>query len=190
TNTIMDIDPPKLAENRADSSGDILPLLDTTTNRRYQAYCATEASSRHPSPDTLAPRPLRTKPSPHHERDIEPKLESHNVAQPTATSAKVDDGIATLPKWKYQSNEPVSANEGSQSRRSMLGNDNHITQAVTPRGSHQLAGSQTMMCDSTPSHSRMQPRGPGYVAASWKVRRRTSPQYVGDACMNEHPLPP
>lgn len=179
-------------EDRLESNSGVAPLLSTNIRSRYQAYCATEVSSRPSSPDTLTPGPLHIQSSLIEKRDVEPDTERQtNVTQPPATSTEYQEDLATLSKRKNQCYEQrFSTNESPTSRHSELGIDNHIAQAVTPRGSHPLAGSQTPVYNRTPSHSRMQPIRQIHVPTSQPIPRKPVLQHENEAYMDRHPLPP
>jgi hypothetical protein len=146
--------------------GEALPLLYEIFSRRpYQAYCVTEASSRPPSPDSLIPKPLRTSATPVLQVLIDTEsLETQVVDQnnhPTQTTASSPEQYvesATLHRTgKYSKRQTSSSNQESLLECTRSGNTpNHITRAVTPRGSHSLAPSEVTVYDRPPSQSRMQ----------------------------------
>ncbi|KAH7082202.1 hypothetical protein FB567DRAFT_594694 [Paraphoma chrysanthemicola] len=167
-------------------------LLEFKSRGRYQAYCATEASSRPVSPDTLTLNYLHAQPSSLSPRIVEPESDRQNeTAQPSRSNIEYDKDVATFSKWTMQNSVlQFPANDSVGSRHSMLGNSNHITQAVTPRGSHPLAVSQTLACNRTPSHPRMQSPRLAENSASESFRPEPPPHHIDKAFLDRHPLPP
>ncbi|KAH7070503.1 hypothetical protein BKA63DRAFT_77997 [Paraphoma chrysanthemicola] len=166
-------------------------LLECKSRGRYQAYCATEASSRPTSPDTLTLDLLHGQPSLLLPRVVKPESDRQaETAQPPRSNIEHDKDVATFSKWKIQNGGlRFPANDSVVSRRSKLEKSNHIAQAVTPRGSHLLAVNQTLACNRTPSHPRMQP--PRLAEKSTSESFRTEPlPHVDEAYSDRHPLPP
>ncbi|CAO2653169.1 Nn.00g025800.m01.CDS01 [Neocucurbitaria sp. VM-36] len=163
---------------------------DGPKRRPYQPYCVTEASSRAQSPDVLTPLPLRILPPRTEEYDCGaqnrcPAESTPNIplSQHAASSIKPHDSVAISPKTesKCRGQNPLP-NRVSPSGNTTSANPNHITQAVTPRGSHSIASSDATVCNETPSHPRMQwPVSPD-TATAQQVSRKPLPghsNYVG-----------
>ncbi|KAH6875662.1 hypothetical protein BKA58DRAFT_125951 [Alternaria rosae] len=143
----------------------LLLLHDTTPRRPYQAYCVTEASSRPSSPDNLIPRPLRTSTTPVLQVFIDTKSvetedydQNNNLTQAVTGSPAQYVESATLRRTgQYSKRQTFLPNRKPLPERTRSGNTpNHITRAVTPRGSHSLASSEVTVCDLPSSHPRMQ----------------------------------
>ena len=143
----------------------LLSLHDTLARRPYQAYCVTEASSRPSSPDNLIPKPLRTSKTPvlqvlidAESDETEDCDQNNNLTQTAAGSPAQYVESATLRRTgQYSKRQTFLPNRKPLPERTRSGNTpNHITRAVTPRGSHSLAPSEVTVCDLPSSHPRMQ----------------------------------
>jgi hypothetical protein len=177
---------------RVDENSELSPLLYSKSgNRSYQAYCVTEASSRPPSPDRLMPRPLCIQSSPGRERQDKPRaFQDHSFAQSLMTNVQQDRSLSMSSTWKNAENgEETSSSQICPSQSTVLVDDDHITPAVTPRGSHPLAAGQTSY-DQTLSHSRMQQTSPAYVATPRAYQRKPLPHSAVNAIIEPRPLPP
>jgi hypothetical protein len=152
----------------------------------------TEASSRPPSPDMLIPRPLCIRASSDQERDPGPRnIPDNSIIPSSVTRAEIESNLATLPRRDVENNaQQGSSIQRPWSRNTVLANQHHITQAVTPRESHPLTVSQTTTYDRTPSQLRMQQTTPTYVAACPAYQRKLIPQYANNVGIDPHPLPP
>ncbi|KAH4184571.1 hypothetical protein HBI81_242680 [Parastagonospora nodorum] len=192
TTSFMNIDHLTVDSPRLDADAEATGLLKETVLRPYQAYCVTEASSRPPSPSSLRPQPLRVRSSRLQNLGSEPQsLPSWPDLQTPATYTQRNGSLAILSKEGKEGNEQHElSNQALPSRCTSLESQDHITQAVTPRGSHPLATSQTRTYDETPSHSRMQQTSRKHVTASTAYRRKALPQHFSDSSMGHHPLPP
>jgi hypothetical protein len=162
--------------------------------RPYQAYCVTEASSRPPTPpDSFKPRPSPTHRSLSTQgRNFEPSPSQNDLfPQPPATNIEHDGSPATSPSKEKGCNEQQALpNRKTPSRNTVVTSVNHITRAVTPRGSHPLVGSQTPTYDQVLSQFRVQPLAPSYATTSRAYQRKSLPQPASDWIMRSHPLPP
>ena len=147
----------------------LLLLHDTLPRRPYQAYCVTEASSRPSSPDNLVPKPLRTSTTPVSRVFIDTESvetedcdHNKNLTQTAADSPAQYVESATLRRTgQYSKRQTFPPNRKPLPERTRSGNTpNHITRAVTPRGSHSLAPSEVTVCDLPSSHPRMQQSTP------------------------------
>lgn len=176
------------------ASNESSPLLHNDQNPRpCQAYCVTEASSRPPSPNTLTPRPLRIRRSLSPIRDDESRCLPSIPPTPSTTALIEQDhrDVENVPALGVGGDEEEEHTNGSpQYRSTMLLDANHITQAVTPRGSPPLMDNQPIMYDRTPSQVRMQRSTPEYVATTSTCRRKPLPQHAVDTSMAHRPLPP
>lgn len=191
--TPMDNDHLIAMSSQVKGSGESTSLFPNEPEPRpYQAYCVTEASSRPPSPDILRPQPLHIRSSVVRERNTATRSStSEPIVQASATNIEESSILAIPPGEANESNEPlVPSNQELSLGSTMLANRHHITQAVTPRGSHPLKTDQTRMYDATPSHLRMQPITPKDVATSTAFRRKLLPRNNSDVGMDHHPLPP
>lgn len=170
----------------------LLFLPDKPSPRPYQAYCITEASSRPPSPEVFTPQPCCIPPSPIKECAVEPQFLSNSSATRLLANKVHEDGSpATSPSSKFANNgQQKTSNVSSCWRDTELVDQYHIAQAVTPRGSHPLAGNQIPMYDRAQSQSRMQQSVPVYVATSRAYQRKPLPRTANDADIEPHPLPP
>ncbi|KAF2824713.1 hypothetical protein CC86DRAFT_255758, partial [Ophiobolus disseminans] len=189
----MDIDRLMPPEAEVSTNNEPLPLLQIDPQPRpYQAYCVTEASSRPTSPDTAIPQPLRPQQSSTKERDIEPLMPPNSfLTWSPATSVEEDGSLAISPRRENDGKEQQeTSNPDSPSRHTVLANGNHITRAVTPRGSHPLVGNQPLVYDRTQSQSRMHPSVPSHVAISRAYQIKSLPQHANNADMVFRPLPP
>jgi hypothetical protein len=193
SNMLMDtnnLTPPRRRAHAPDESS---PLLQNESgNRSYQAYCVTETSSRPQSPDTLTPRPLCIRSSFAQDQIVESRIVvDRSLAQLPATSIEQDPTLAISSEQVNGSNaQQVLPSRILSSQNTMFADDHHITQAVTPRGSHPLAAEQTLVCDGALSHSRMQQRLPAYVVTSRAYQRKPVPQPSRETIMEPRPLPP
>jgi hypothetical protein len=188
----MDVGRLKFLDAGIEGLDEALPLLNANRQRRpYQAYCATETSSRPHSPETLIPRPLRisfsaTKPLKH-----APSLSITASGLSLARTSEQDECLAISSELEERIDTPETVlNHQTSSRSTTPIIEHHLAQAVTPRGSHQLASPQTLMYYRTPSHVRMQQAAPIHVATSRIAHRKPIPQHVAPVDMELHPLPP
>jgi hypothetical protein len=172
-----------------------LPLLRNESNPRpYQAYCITEAS-RPPTPDVPTPKPLRIR-TPlatplAEQRESEPRQSTINSIV-KALAIKFEQGCITTCQVERdkEHGRGIPPNENPRSGNTSLEIDDHIVQAVTPRGSHPLMTTESTVCDRTPSHLRMQQSSPTYVALSPTYRCKPLPHHANIATMEHRPLPP
>lgn len=143
----------------------LLLLHDTLPRRPYQAYCVTEASSRLSSPDNLILKPLQTSKTPVSQVFIDTESveteycdQNNNLTQAAAGSPAQYVKSATLRRTgQYSKIQTFPPSRKPLPERTRSGNTpNHITRAVTPRGSHSLAPSEVTVCDLPSSHPRMQ----------------------------------
>jgi hypothetical protein len=186
----MDIDHPRSHSPHA--SADVSsPLLDEPGPRPYQAYCVTEASSRPPSSNSLRPQPFLIQSSIVETCDTELRLlPTEPDPQTPATNVERNSSSAiSLGQEKGGNEQETSANGEPSSRNTILAHPHHITQAVTPRGSHSLTTSQTNMYDATPSHLRMQQSSPKHVATFATYQRKPLPNHTSNVGMDHRPLP-
>lgn len=192
TTLSMNIDHLMIDSPRLEADAETASLLKEPVLRPYQAYCVTEASSRAPSPSSLIPQPLRIRPSNLKDLGSEPQsLPSWPDPKTPATYAQRNDSLAILFKEGKEGNEKHKlSNQVLPSHRTNLESQDHITQAVTPRGSHPLATSQTSTYDETPSHLRMQQTSRNHVTAPTAYRRKLLPQHFSGSNMGHYPLPP
>ncbi|KAH7402348.1 hypothetical protein DE146DRAFT_610260 [Phaeosphaeria sp. MPI-PUGE-AT-0046c] len=175
------------------SSNESSPLLRKDhPPRPYQAYCATEASSRPTSPDALTPRPLQfgtSLPPICDEPRYLPRT-SLTTSTPSGIEQSRSNGFIVSGFEDESDGTKEQPNGGPQFRSTMLVNSNHITQAVTPRGSHPLTGNQPITYDRTPSQFRMQRATSEYVATILACPRKPLPQHAMDTSIDHRPLPP
>lgn len=188
----MDIDHLMTDSPRLDADAEIASLLKEPVLRPYQAYCVTEASSRAPSPNSLRPQPLRIRSSKPQGPASEPQSSpSWPDLKTPATYTQRNDSLAILSKEGKEGNEEHElSNQVPPSHRTSLESQDHITQAVTPRGSHPLATSQTSTYDEAPSHLRMQQTSRKHATASTAYCPKPLLQRFSDSNMGHHPLPP
>ncbi|KAF1935697.1 hypothetical protein EJ02DRAFT_301476, partial [Clathrospora elynae] len=195
----MDCNHPMPLRIQIDAPSEAPPLLhNAPARRRYQPYCETVASSRPPSPNPLIlqplhvsiSRPLRTnvdaQPQEHDEAD-----QNKSLVQSAASSPAHHVGAATLLKTGRNSKRKgTSPNRTAASRDTESADPNHITQAVTPRGSHSLASVEVTAYDRTPSHPRMQQSVHFDIATLQTIPRKHIQRQDRYAGMAYHPLPP
>ncbi len=196
---LMDPTHPMPSGTLDEAPSEALPLLhDIPFRRPYQAYCVTEASSRPPSPDDLSPKPLRTSATPilhvvvdTESADIGTSDQNHSHLQATASSPGKYVESATLRKAGQYSNRQTSLpNEKSLPESTKSGNiSNHITRAVTPRGSHSLASFEVTAYDRPPSHSRMQRSASSNDGTLHKVPRKPLKRHDDHFGVHQRPLP-
>jgi hypothetical protein len=186
---VTHITPP---DTQSDEAIECLPLLNTESGPRpYQAYCVTEPPSRAPSPDILMPRPLCTRAPLDQHRDFESRqAPSDSLPQLSTAPIENNDSLAIIPRQNFGSSvQQEPSNHRMWSQDTMLEHQHHITQAVTPRGSHPVMASQAAMYDRTPSHLRMQQTTPAYVTTSILYQRVPLPQHANTVGMYSRPLP-
>jgi hypothetical protein len=184
---------PTSPDIRGDGAVECSSLLrKECVTRPYQAYCITEASSRPPSPDALIPRPLRIRASSDQVRNAESqKIPETPIISPSLTMTEMESNLAISPRRDMESNvQQESSIQRLWSRNTVLEDQYHITQAVTPRESQPLTVNQTTMYDRTLSQLRMQQTTPTYVATSPAYRRKPPPQHANNVGMDPRPLPP
>jgi hypothetical protein len=189
---IARLTPPRTGRGLSDET--FILVHNDRQKRPYQAYCVTEASSRPSTPpDSFHPQPSRTQRSLSTQgRKFEPSPSQDDLfPQPPATNIEHDGSPATSPSKEKRCNEQQeSPNRKTSSRDTVVTSVNHITRAVTPRGSHPLVGSQTPTYDQVLSQFRVQPLAPSYATTSRAYQRKSLPSAASDWRMDSHPLPP
>jgi hypothetical protein len=150
-----------------DAPDEALPLInDTSEWRTYQAYCESVVDSSSPPRSSglsfSESIPRSRKPSLQLTLDPQPSRSlaiEHNASPvlSAASSPQRYSGSATLLKTgKETKRQTVFSNRRALPRNTTTGKVNHITRAVTPRGSHSLARFKVTAYDRPPSHPRMQ----------------------------------
>ena len=176
----------------------LFSFYDTPFRRPYQAYCVTEASSRPPSPDPLVQEPFCASAPPlwpaadrAHFTDTERFEQNNSFIQAAASSPEQYVESVTLSKVEQYSKRQTSPPNGKLlCERTGSGKDpNHITRAVSPRGSHLLASSEVVAYDQPPSHAQLRQLEPSTRTDTRSVSRR--PMEHGNRMgTHQRPLPP
>ncbi|KAF7452989.1 hypothetical protein PtrM4_002760 [Pyrenophora tritici-repentis] len=177
-----------------DVPGEALPLVQNTIERSpYQAYCETAtSSSRSSSSRSLMPSPLRirrhlssriandSQPSGHNGSDQNTLL----IQAAASAPGSYIDVVTLLKTGEHCKTQTQPANCDTLTESAI---SNHITRAVTPRGSHLLALETVTACDVTPSHPRIQQVGYTDCTTTRTISRKP---ILRDSGTYYRPLPP
>ncbi|CAA9958780.1 hypothetical protein PTMSG1_02318 [Pyrenophora teres f. maculata] len=176
--------------------GEALPFIQNTIERTpYQAYCeTTTSSSRSSSSRSLMPSPLqiRGRPSLQTENDSQPpghdESDQNTLLIQAAASAPRHyiDAVTLLKTGEDCKTQTQRANCDTLTESAM---SNHVTQAVTPRGSHSLASDTVTECNATPSHPRIQQVEYPDCATTRTISRKPIPRDDGYSGTYYRPLP-
>lgn len=175
-----------------DEQASSTPLIhDDPPRRPYQAYCVTEASSRPCSPDLFIPTPTKTTSKQARPQHAARSSSTLNLTCSSATTRSKDEQHEVDPgqEKNYSQNEEAQANHILPLQVTAEVNEQHITQDVTPRGSHRTTSAQAYTYDQTPSHPRMQHPGHPEVTALDPIKSKSLKEHAAPASI-QHPLPP
>jgi hypothetical protein len=196
----MDRFHPMLPGNTTDAPSEALPLLYTTSGRHpYQSYCETVTDSSSPprsSGLSLSNSILRSRtPSLDFAFDSqqrEPNEAYQNilpVLSAASSPGRYVDDVPLLKTGSGSKRQTSSPNRKQRSSDTTTGSPNHITPAVTPRGSHLLARYKVTAYDRTPSHPRMQQMKPSNGATVRTIPWKPIEREKNYAVTKYHPLP-
>lgn len=172
-------------------------LHDTPEVRPYQAYCDTEIPSCPPSPENLAPSPLRVRKVYLEQIDMSAQASIIDASEQEISLTRV----ATSGPDKqvdFSRSIPMGSHIGKQNQRmdqrSFLGitssaTSDHTTQPINLRGSHSPSDDEVTAYDSESAIARVQP--PEHIdrVTERTIPRRPVPENMGVLGITYRPLP-
>ncbi|EUC31948.1 hypothetical protein COCCADRAFT_99990 [Bipolaris zeicola 26-R-13] len=172
-------------------------LHDTPEVRPYQAYCDTEIPSCPPSPENLAPSPLRVRKVYLEQIDMSAQASIIDASEQEISLTRV----ATSGPDKqvdFSRSIPMGSHIGKQNQRmdqrSFLGitssaTSDHPTQPINLRGSHSPSDDEVTAYDSESAIARVQP--PEHIdrVTERTIPRRPVPENMGVLGITYRPLP-
>ncbi|KAH8708538.1 hypothetical protein GQ44DRAFT_556676, partial [Phaeosphaeriaceae sp. PMI808] len=188
---LMDFDHFMPPSTQVGANTESMVLSDESEAQLYQAYCVTEALSRHPSPQLFTPRPI-------HPRRSFAKVPKNDLQPESNITLILISGVAMeqesnlgilLGREIRNNGRQRTSNQISTSMDTIFINGNHIPQAVTPCGSQPVAGCQSLVCNPKPSHPQMLQTLSTYASICQAFRRTPLSQPSHDAGTNHCPLP-
>ncbi|EMD60650.1 hypothetical protein COCSADRAFT_99259, partial [Bipolaris sorokiniana ND90Pr] len=171
-------------------------LRDTPEIRPCQAYCDTEISSCPPSPENLAPSPLRVRKVYLKQIDMSAQASIVDASEQVSLTRVVtssSDKQVDLPRPVPPENDTREQDQ-EMSQRSFLGSvssvtPDHTTQPINPRGSHSLGDHEVTAYDFDPAITRVEPLKHTDGVTGRTIPGKPVPEYRGALGTIYRPLP-